>query len=86
MTNKKEQIMGREITLSLSPIQAVQNFFGTTEPGKITIRRFSKDYRTYRKKIVEEGRLTKFGDVTPSREKEAIRLKTLKSAHRKVSW
>lgn len=86
MIARKEQALGSQMTLSLTPLQALRNFFGIIDPGKKTIRRFSKDYRTYIKKTVEEGRLTKFGDITSGKEKAVIRLKPLKSAHRKVSW
>ena len=68
----KKKVEGGELSFAFSPLQSIQDYFGTQPIGQKTIDRFSGEYITYKKKIVEEGRLTQWGGLTTGAEKEKI--------------
>jgi len=71
MISKKEKIMGMELKMSLSPAQALRSTFDVRPPtGASAIPRFSEAYRSYRKKIVSEGRLTQWRGAETGIERE----------------
>ena len=88
MINKKMQVEGASLSLSLTPLQAIRNIFGVVESEGIdtTIPRFSSQYRTFRKKIVSAGRLEKWGSVESGAMKEARSIARIRDRRKKGEW
>lgn len=85
MITKKERIMGKELTFEFSPLEAVRHYFGAKEAKPSTITMHTKGYREYRKKIVEEGRLTQWGGLTTGAEKEKIGIMRMRERQKRES-
>ena len=83
----KKKVEGGELSFAFSPLQSIQDYFGVVESEGIgkTISRFSPEYHLYRKKIVEEGRLTKWGGLTTGAEKEKIGIMRMRERQKKWS-
>ena len=88
MITKKTQIEGASLSLSLTPLQAIRNFFGVVESEGIdtTIPRFSSQYRSFRKKIVSQGRLERWGGVETGAMKEARSIARMRDRRKKGEW
>lgn len=61
--------MGAEMTFARDPAQTRQAYFGVKEPQPKSIRAYTTEHRTYRKKIVTEGRATEW-KMQPGRQRE----------------
>jgi len=83
---KKQQIEGATFTLSLSPLQAIRDFFNTEAREIAPISRFSGAYRTYKKRVVEEGHLTEWGAVTSGAEKGRMGISRIGERRGKTGW
>jgi len=71
MITKKQVVQGMELKMALSPVQALRSSMDVRPPtGASAIPRFSEAYRSYRKKVVSEGRLTQWRGVTSGVERE----------------
>jgi hypothetical protein len=70
MIAKKTVLEGREFTqVFTSPLSLLHDFFDTKPVEPKTISRFTSEHRDYKKKIVSEGRSTRWGVIQPIREK-----------------
>jgi len=70
MLTKKEVIMGSEIKLALSPIQALRSTMDVRQPEKPIIRYGTKEYRVHVKKVAERG--IEWGGLTTGAQKEVL--------------
>jgi hypothetical protein len=52
-----------------SPLIFLHDFFGTSPVEAKPIRHGTTEYRTYKKKIVSEGRATKWGAISTGKDK-----------------
>jgi len=76
MIAKKQVVQGMELKMALSPVQALRSTMDVRPPtGAAPIRLYSEAYRSYRKKIVSEGRLTQWrgAETGVERERRGIR-------------
>jgi hypothetical protein len=55
-----------------SPLIFLHDFFGTSPVEVKPIRHGTTEYRTYKKKIVSEGRATKWGAISTGVDKQHI--------------
>ena len=70
MITKKIEIEGREFTqVFTTPLSLLHDFFKTKPVESKTIRRYTEEHRTMVKKIVSEGRATRWGAPQPIKEK-----------------
>lgn len=86
MITKKAQIEGASLELSLSPLQAIRDYFGAEEYQPQPIAMHSAEYRTFRKKIVSEGRLEKWGAVATGIEKERMSIERIRERRKREGW
>ena len=88
MITQQERIGGMEVTFIRTPLQAIKAFFGVVENEGIgtTIPRFSSQYRSFRKKIVSEGRLEKWGSAESGAMKESRSIARMRDRRKKGSW
>jgi len=86
MLVKKEQVEGSEITLALSPLAFIKNFFGAIEREPEAIPLYSEGYRTFRKKIVSQGRALSWKSVTAGTVKEKAGLQRIAERRGRSAW
>ena len=70
--------MGAETTFARDPVQARRAFFGVKEQQPKSIRGYTPEHRTYKKKIVTEGRATEWKVQTGRQREEVGILRTKK--------
>ena len=86
MIQTKERIAGRETVFSLSVIQSIRKFFGVSEPESPSIPFFGEQYRTYKKKIVREGKAIKWGLPSTGTEKEKAGIRRIQKRYERSVW
>lgn len=77
----KKQIMGSEVKFDYTLLQAIQDFLGVHKPEPKSIRFATKEYRSFKKSVVERGKTTQWRGVTTGREKEQIGLKRIQERY-----
>jgi len=82
----KKRVLGSEITLALSPLAYIKNYFGAIEREVEGIPLYSEGYRRFRKKIVSQGRAMRWDSVTPGTEKEKRGLLRLRERYKRTTW
>lgn len=82
----REKIAGMEVTFARTFLQQIRAFFDVIEPEAPTIPFFSEQYRTYRKKVVSEGRSIKWKPVTAGTEKERLNLERMRERRKRTAW
>lgn len=87
MLVKKTVVEGKEVKqIFTSPLAFLHVFFGTSPTEPKPIRRFAEESRTYRKKIVSEGRAIKWKPVTSGTEKEKLNLERMRERRKRTAW
>jgi hypothetical protein len=70
---KTSLIEGMEVRQEFtSPLIFLHDFFGTSPVEPKATRHGTQEYRTYKKKIVSEGKTTKWGAISTGVEKQRI--------------
>jgi len=87
MIAKKQIVQGMELKMALSPVQVLRSTMDVRPPtGAAPIRLYSEAYRSYRKKIVSEGKLTQWRGAETGIEKQQRSLRRIKERKGRTGW